>query len=329
MTEQGQRVVVFGEVLCDLFSPTAGQPLSDAPVFVPHLGGAPANVAVQLSRLGIAVSLVTAVGADPLGERLRAQLEREGVDTSALQVRADRRTGATLVEVDSDGERRFFGFREKSADLALGVVDVDRPVVRRLLKDTAIVHTGTVSLVSDDARAATLHLQDAGRRRGALLSLDVNLRPGMYPTREMLIERALAAVDRADIVKATVEEAALLASPSRRRRWSPRRLADTLLARGPRLVWLTDGEGPLHLATSTTLVTIEPKRVRTVDATGAGDAFMGACLARLLSLGVDSARLADLDERALTQIGDAGRRAGAAAVGALGATTKMMRRRPA
>ena len=326
MTQQGRRVVVFGEVLCDLFSPTAGQPLKDAPIFVPHLGGAPANVAVQLARLGATVSIITAVGADPLGERLRAGLEHEGVDVSALQVRSDRRTGATLVEVDDDGERRFFGFREQCADLAISVADIDRPLVQGLLADAAIVHSGTVSLVSDNSRAATIHLQDAGRRRGALLSLDVNLRPGMYPSNAMLIERALAAVERADVVKATVDEVALLSSlPSTS---TPREFADALLSRGPRLVWLTDGERPLHLATLSTLVTLEPVHVRTVDATGAGDAFMGACLATLLELNPRREALGDLDKSALTRIGDAGRRAGAAAVGAIGATTAMLRKRP-
>ncbi len=327
MAEKARRVVVFGEVLCDLFSPAAGQSLKDAAVLVPHLGGAPANVAVQLARLGIDVALITAVGADPFGQRMRDGLQAEGVDVSAVQTRADRRTGVTLVEVDGDGERRFFGFRENSADLAIGVADVDTPLVRRLMKGAAIVHSGTVSLVSDEARAATLHLQTEGRRRGALLSVDVNLRPGMYPSRTMLVQRASAAVAQADVVKATVDEAALLASPQRKRRFAPRRLADIILERGPRLVMLTDGEGPLHIATPTTLLTIAPTPVRTVDATGAGDAFMGACLAELMSFAIDREGLADLDERRLLKIAHAGRRAGAAAVCALGATTKMMRRR--
>ncbi len=319
--------MVFGEVLCDLFAPVAGQTLAQAAVLVPHLGGAPANVAVQLARLRVPVSLVTAVGADPFGERVQAQLRREGVDLSALRVIAEKRTGATLVEVDRDGERRFFGFRENSADLALTVADVDRPVVRRLLAGAAVVHSGTVSLVADGARAATVFLQDDARRRGAIVSVDVNMRPGMYPSQALLLERAADAVARADVVKATVDEAALLVSPKRRRRFTPRQLADALLERGPRLVLLTDGESELQVATSSVLVSLDALAARVVDATGAGDAFMGACLAQILDLEIGVDDLAGLDERRLRGIGAAGRRAGAAAVTALGATTRMVRRR--
>jgi sugar/nucleoside kinase (ribokinase family) len=76
-----RRVVVFGEVLCDLFAPRAGQPLQQAAALIPHLGGAPANVAVQLARLQVPVALLTAVGSDPLGLRLLDELGVEGVDT--------------------------------------------------------------------------------------------------------------------------------------------------------------------------------------------------------------------------------------------------------
>lgn len=320
-----RRVVVFGEVLCDLFAPRAGQPLQQAAALIPHLGGAPANVAVQLARLRVPVSLLTAVGGDPLGLRLVDQLVAEGVDTSAVQVRADRRTGVTLVEVDSDGERRFFGFRENSADLATTVDDVTRPVVRRLLAGAAIMHSGTVSLASDSARAATQSLQAAARSAGAVVSVDVNLRPGMYPSSALLLQRASEAIGAAHVVKATIDEAMFLMGTKRRP--SARRCAQALLARGPTLVLLTDGDKPMYAATSNACVELDALPTTMVDATGAGDAFMGAALAEVFALDVDSDGLSSLTAPALQRILTAARRAGAAAVTGLGATTKMLRRR--
>lgn len=326
MADKRVRVVVCGEVLCDLFSPRAGVPIAEAAHLIPRLGGAPANVAVQLARLGIGAALITGVGADPFGERVRRILATEGVDLRAVRTVPGRRTGATLVEVDADGERRFFGFREASADLAMSVADVDRPDVHRLLRGAAIVHSGTVSLRTDCARDATRFLQQTGRERGALISVDVNLRPGMYPDRALMLERAHGAVAAADVVKATREEAALLLG----RRASSRlgRLAEGLLARGPRLVMLTDGDRPMLVATAHRVVERPALSVRVVDATGAGDAFCGAALAALIDAGVTAAQLSALDDDALAHIIEAGRYAGAAAVTRIGATTAMVRRWP-
>jgi fructokinase len=326
MTDKRVRVVVCGEVLCDLFAPRPGVPLATATHLVPRLGGAPANVAVQLARLGVPAALVTGVGQDPFGARVVAGLAREGVDVSLIRTIPGRRTGATLVEVDGDGERRFFGFREQSADLALTIADVDRPPVRRAIGGAAVVHSGTVSLRTDNARDATERLQAMGRARGALISVDANLRPGMYPDRALMLARASAAVAGADVVKATREEAALLLG--RRPRTRLVALADGLLARGPRLIMLTDGAQPLLVATATRRIQLDAIPTRVVDATGAGDAFCGAALASLVDAGVGPSDLATLDDALLTRLADAARRAGAAAVTAMGATTAMRRRRP-
>jgi len=328
MRRKDVGLVVFGEVLCDLFAPRPGIPLADASVLVPHLGGAPANVAVQAARLGVQVGLVTAVGPDPFGERLRRLLVAEGVDLSGLVVMPGRRTGVTLVEVDGAGERTFFGFREASADLALTPKDVLGPASRRLLRSARICHSGTVSLRNDASRDATEALQDAARANGALISLDVNLRPGMYPSTTLLLERASRALERADIVKATREEAALLCGSAGRRR-GVRRLAAMLLERGPRLVVITDGDAPLCVATRQHQVVLEAVPVKVVDATGAGDACCGAVLTALLGMNVvGPGGLDSLDEAQLFRLADVGRRAGAAAVRALGATTGMLRRLP-
>ena len=337
--QNAAAVVVFGEVLCDLFAERAGQSIADAERLCPQPGGAPANVAVQLARLGVDVSLVSAVGADPFGTMLRRQLQEEGVDTRALLVLPTRRTGATLVEVDADGERRFFGFREKSADLAFDVDDVDTPVVSSLVRDAVVVHTGTVSLSSTSARRATAALLRQARAAGALISLDVNLRPGMYPSTAMLLRQAVVALRRADIVKATRDEAldliAAMEGKRRRASTSTRALASRLLSEGPQLVMITDEAHATVVATKKAEAFVTPPRLRSsqiVDATGAGDAFMGAALCTILSLLDDGPirkqQLASLPASALERLAVAGNAAGGAALASLGATRSMLRQLP-
>jgi len=323
MANADVEVVVCGEVLCDLFAPRPGLLIADADRLLPRLGGAPANVAVQTARLGHQTALITAVGKDPFGARALRALREESVLTNGVITMPDRRTGATLVEVDADGERRFFGFREASADLALTPAHVDNNVSRRLLRRARVMHSGTVSLRTKGARDATRFLQDHARGAGAIISVDVNLRPGMYPSRDAMLERAYGAVATADVLKATLDEAKLLVRGRRMRS-----LARQLLEQGPRLVMLTDGEGMMSATTMTRHVELPALAAKTVDATGAGDAFWGAVLSGLIMLDIDPMQVAHLDDGALLWLLDRGRRAGAAAVSALGATTKMCRRLP-
>jgi fructokinase len=341
MTKARRGVVVFGEVLCDLFAHRVAEPLSTTAAFVPLQGGAPANVAVQLARLGVPTTLVTAVGADPLGVRVRDSLAREGVDTRSVLVLPGRRTGVTLVEVEPSGERRFFGFRDNSADLALEPAAVATPAVHRALQGAAVVHTGTVSLRSPSARRATHALQRSARAAGALVSLDVNLRPGMFPSLDRLLALARRAVACADIVKATREEAELILETGppgplrgpRARRAADEALVAGLLALGPRLALLTLGDEGALVARRGASARVDAPRVDAIDATGAGDGFMGAALAELCLLPRASdvrAPLAALDalaEEQLVGLGVVGCRAGAAVVTALGATTAMLRGR--
>ncbi len=313
-------VVVFGEVLCDLFAPAAGMALKDAPHLIPRSGGAPSNVAVQLARLGVATTLVTAVGKDPFGARLTQGLQDEGVDVSCVVEKAGRRTGCTLVEVSADGERSFFGFRENSADLALDEADVAAKAVRAAVNGAAVVHTGTVSLRSPSSRRATAALHKAGRDAGALVSVDVNLRPGMFPSLPLLLRLANTAARAADVVKATREEAVSL----RGKNAKDDVLADFLLDKGPRLALLTFGEEGSLLCTRNRRRFIAPVAAKTVDVTGAGDAYLGAALAWLVRHGVGVADVDELSDDELCDLGSDAAVCGAAVVTALGATSNML-----
>lgn len=316
---------MLGEALVDLFVPRAGDTLVDARHFVPMVGGAPANVAVQVARLGVDVDLWSAVGKDAFGARLSHALEEEGVDVDHVARVAGKKTGLTFVEVDRAGERTFTPRREESAVDTLSTTSL--PLAA--LDARTILHHGTVLLRASVSRRTTRDVVRAARNAGSIVSLDVNLRPALFSSREEMLTRARRALPFAHVVKATREEAdAVLGGERLRHRAGDRardaRLADLLLEAGAHLVLLTrDREGAL-LASHTARVDVAAPRVRVVDATGAGDAFLGAALASLIDGGVGVGDLASLEADALRTLGARACAAGAAAVTALGATTGML-----
>src|SRR5436309_8982028 len=99
-------VVCFGEALVDLLPDSRGR-LRDCERFEVHSGGAPANVAVGLARLGKRVALAGAVGDDEFGHLLRRKLEGEGVEL-ALRPTSEAKTGMWFIALDAHGERTFF-----------------------------------------------------------------------------------------------------------------------------------------------------------------------------------------------------------------------------
>ena len=319
MAKKHRVALCLGEVLCDLFAGAPGDNLASCQHLVPQIGGAPANVAVQLGRLGAQVQLLTAVGQDPLSERLVTALREEGVGTQHVRRKIDRRVGLTFIQVDADAERHFYPWREAAADLAYGVDDLPMPALR----SAALLHRGTVSLRSSTSRLATQKAVRQARASGALVSVDVNLRTRMFPKLDRLYALARGAVRQADIVKATLEEAQALFGTK-----PEEILAREILRRGPALVMITSGAAGALMMTRQAEAKVASPQVEPVDATGAGDAFMGAALHGLLGAGVSPQTLGSLTRGDLEELGRMACFAGAQATTQLGATAGMVRSIP-
>src|SRR5262245_65759877 len=144
-------VLSFGEVIVDFFPEVRGTLLRDVERFGRHVGGAPANVAVGLARLGVRAGLMTLVGADEFGAFLVAALEAEGVDTAGVGTHRTARTGITFVAVGPRGERSFLFYRHPSADQLVAEHDVDGALVAK----ARVLHYGSSTLPRAPARART------------------------------------------------------------------------------------------------------------------------------------------------------------------------------
>lgn len=312
------RCVVLGEVLVDLFPPTRGLSAREAVALLPMLGGAPANVAVQLARLGRTVELLGAVGRDAFGDRLLDQLRAEGVGVRYVQSLAGRRTGLMLVELDERGERSFTPWRVGSADFQYAAADLPSALFDREL---AFLHRGTTSLAGEASREAGAVAAQRAREAGAFVSLDLNLAYGLFDRRDTLLEAARALLRDVDVVKATEEEATALFGAKE----APA-LARCFHEAGVRLLALTFGARGARLSTAGGAAAFAiPPTVAVVDTTGAGDAFMGTLLSELTRGGAEREDLGALEAEPLQQLASTSVWAGTQAATALGATTAMVR----
>jgi len=307
------QLVIFGECLVD-FITDDGARLQDTTRLRPSVGGAPANVAVQLARLGWSadrLQFASATGDDAWGHWLRTRLAQEGVGVDAVLCKEAFKTGITFIDIDDAGERSFHPYRERAADLAVSVDDLPQ----RLLSTTTWLHTGTVSMRTPSSMEATQVARQQVREAGGTLSLDVNLRPRMFPSQEELLHKARSSIQGVDVVKLSRDEGEVLFGTR-----DAGAIADAVLQMGPQMVAVTLDDAGALLATTSTRVSVDAVPVaHVVDATGAGDAFMGGLLSVVAPLSTD-----DVDDDVLHNAGALACRLGAAVVQHKGATTGML-----
>jgi fructokinase len=273
-------VICLGEALIDRLGPLGGDPARDQPVD-DRLGGAPANVACGLARLGTAVSFVGRVGGDAIGADFQHLFSQRGVDTSTLQLDPSHPTRIVLVRRSGDGERQFQGFAgdqgDGFADQALQPVAL--PACARWLL------VGTIPLASAQSAHALLDAVAQARSQGIALALDVNWRPTFWDPAADPVAGPTQAAQSA--IRPLLEQAALIKLAREEALWffagdDPRVISSGLPQR-PDVV-VTDGSAPVRWCiggTSGIQPALSPPQV--VDTTGAGDAFTAGLLHRWLA----------------------------------------------
>ncbi|MBI3455645.1 MAG: hypothetical protein HY002_07640 [Candidatus Rokubacteria bacterium] len=274
-------VVCLGEALVDLVSLRAGVGLDGAPGFRKAAGGAPANVAVGVARLGKRAGFVGAVGDDPLGSFLRDVLSRHGVDVAGLARLVGRQTAVALVSLKADGDRDFLFYGDRPAHLGLRLTKG----IRATIRGASIFHYGSISLIAEPGREATLAAIRGARRAGRSCSYDPNLRLALWPDARTARRWILEGLRRAQWVK--VNEAELRFLTGQR---DVVRGLRALAASGPALAVVTLGpEGCAYVGGSGE-GHVPGFSAKVVDTTGAGDAFMAAMLVGLLEAEPDPSR---------------------------------------
>ena len=265
-----------------------------------------ANAAVALARLGGAARFVGKLGEDSFGRLLLETLRENQVDTRFVPTTAQANTALALVTLQANGQRAFSFYHQRTADTLLEMSNLDALA----WEDVALLHAGSVSLSVDPARSATLSALEQAHARGLPVSFDVNARPALWISEANLREMLEQIITHVDLLKCSAEEVHYL-DPSRSTPLHPgditRLIAcgQQLLTQGPVLIIITRGKLDTLLMTSRNTIIMPTSTRAALDTTGAGDAFMGAILSRLLKYTWTSvSQLAVLSASELQELGE-------------------------
>lgn len=270
-------VLALGELLVDMVAEETGD-LVGAHRFQKAAGGAPANVAVGLARLGRRSGFTGCIGDDPFGRFLQQTLEQEGVDTAGLMTTSEAPTTLALVSRAANGERDFQFYRSPGADTLLRAESIPDD----LLRDATVLHVGGLILTHEPARGAALDAVGRARDFGLTISCDPTLREPLWDDLPRAHEEILGLFSRSHIIKVSHEELVFTAgtrdpATGARYLWHDD-LRLFVVSLGPDGCWFrcADGEGY-----------VPGFAVDAIDTTGAGDSFVAGLLASLFDLGVD------------------------------------------
>ncbi|MFO1067087.1 MAG: PfkB family carbohydrate kinase [Geminicoccaceae bacterium] len=266
-------VACFGDLLIDFVPTVSGHSLADVPAFVKAPGGAAANVAVGLARLGVPSSFIGKVGDDPFGHFLADTLRNEGVAVDALRFEPRARTALAFVSLREDGEREFLFYRHPSADMLFTPDEVDRGTV----EGARIFHFDSISLAAPQPRETALHAASLAAAGGKLISYDVNLRLPLWASSAEARAVIPEGLRRAAVVKLSDDELEFLTGSR-----DPAVFRDRLWHKGLRVGVVTMGGRGCVMFTREGVHEVPSIKVKPVDTTGAGDGFVSGLLAGLI-----------------------------------------------
>ena len=272
----------IGEMVIDFI------PGSEPASYIRKAGGAPANVAIAAVKNGLAASMCCKVGDDDFGRFLMDTLREYGVTPACPELCEEAITTMAFVTLMEDGDRRFTFARKPGADMFLSEADVKEEDIA----DSAIIHAGSCSLSAQPEAAATIRAMRLAHEMGKLVSFDVNYRNVMWKDD---VDACVAAVRSVlpwvDLLKISEEEVDMMGGEAA--------IPTLMRENGIALVIQTLGSKGARAYFGGTSFDVPGRKVKAVDATGAGDAFWGAFLSKLRILGIGNA--AELTESAIRE----------------------------
>lgn len=279
------RLYAIGEMLIDFIPLQTGCSLQDVSSFKRAPGGAPANVAAAAAKYGSDAYLLTKLGQDAFGDYLLRELRAAGVNTDYIQQTDEAGTALAFVSLKENGERDFSFYRNPSADLLLREDEIDPS----WFASGDILHFGSVDLVDSPMKAAHRKAIHAAKAAGALISFDPNVRLPLWKDSDSCRRAILEFLPAAHLIKISDEELEFITGIS------DTETAILSLFRGDvQAVVYTRGADGAELYTRDGQYAAPGFSVKALDTTGAGDAFVGGLLHRLLELEANPRKLSAL-----------------------------------
>ena len=251
-------LLCIGEILADMI----GEEKNGITTYERKAGGAPFNVACALKKFGADVKFVGSVGDDLVGQFLIKYAKDFGMDTTYIYQNTERNTTLAFVELNEEGERSFCFYRKNTADYCMP------PVSDELIQSADTVCIGSLMLADDECVKYALDIIERAHSFGKTVAFDVNYRTDIYKDTESAIETYKKILAHADIVKFSEDEVEIFGQ-------------DYVNSLTDKLVLITlgkDGSEWRYHGIRNSLTSIT---VKSVDTTGAGDAFFAGALSRL------------------------------------------------
>jgi fructokinase len=305
-------ITCFGEALIDFLNVGAR---AEGPISIPDFrqfpGGAPANVAVAIGKLGGEARFAGQVGNDTFGHFLKSALETYHVDTDNMSFHETAKTALAFVFLDDSGERSFEFFRDQSADMLL----TEQDVKDKWFMGAGIFHFCSNTLTESPIAKTTMSALEKARKQGCLISFDINLRHNLWPEGKAEIQRVTDCFPYVDLIKVSKEELDYL-SPE-----GEVEFVKQAISAGVKTVLITDGGNPIKVLAKGVYSEITAPQTDVVDTTAAGDAFTGGFLFALAEQ--DDLRKALTDQKTLEELTLFASKCGAYTVARQGAFTAL------
>jgi fructokinase len=263
------KLIGIGEALIDMIPTQTNKPIKEVASFSPIVGGAPANVCGAFSKLSGKTQMITQLGDDPFGDKVIDTLKKFSIGYDYIQRTNKANTGLAFVALSDDGGREFSFYRRPSADMLMEKSQIKE----EWFEDAFALHFCSVCLGDFPMKETHKQAIEYARNKGALISFDPNLRFNLWESEEALKEAVLEFIPYADILKVSDEELSFITGIE------DEEAAIKSLFRGSvEMIVYTKGSKGAYVYTKNATAYAESMKVKAVDTTGAGDAFIGSFL---------------------------------------------------
>lgn len=269
------KILCIGELLIDFICSDVNVDIAGGVNFIKKAGGAPANVTAAISKLGGEAAFAGKVGDDPFGRFLKNTLDEVYVDTSMLILDNKSNTTLAFVSLKSDGERDFVFNRGADGLLSYEELDENR------IFDSKIIHFGSATaLLGGPSKETYIKVMEASKEKGCYISFDPNYRADLWKGRlREFIEINRNCLKYADFVKVSDEEVKIISGEE-----DIKAGAKVFHDLGAKIVAVTLGKEGTLVSNGKEIAIVESIKIKSIDSTGAGDAFVGACLYQMAKL---------------------------------------------
>ncbi|WP_338451126.1 carbohydrate kinase [Niallia oryzisoli] len=276
------KLFAIGEVLIDFIPMQKGTALKNVRSFERAPGGAPANVAAAVSKYGQKSSMISKLGKDAFGDFLVETLMEAGVETDKLFRTDEANTALAFVSLKENGERDFSFYRNPSADLLLNEEEIDPS----WFEEDDFLHFCSVDLVESPMKQAHKKTIKAVTEAGGLVSFDPNVRLPLWKSKEDCRKAILEFLPLADVVKVSDEELEFITGIR-----NQEKALQSLFVGKVKAVVFTKGAHGAELILRSEIYKSNGYSVEVKDTTGAGDAFIGGFLYKVMELNTSSSNL--------------------------------------